>query len=66
MEIKSFTKHNEKTIHKAEETTIKDGKNKVILTKIKYTGKVKKYIKDAQRNILKQLAEEYYKYYNLI
>jgi len=34
----------------------------VILTKIKYTGKVKKYIKDAQRNILKQLTEEYYKY----
>ena len=47
-----------KNIHKTEETTIKYGKNKVIPTKIKHTGKVKKYIQDAQRNIVKKLAED--------
>jgi len=56
--VKIFTKHSEKTIHKSEETTIKDGKNKVILIKINQTGKVKKYTQDAQRNILKQLTED--------
>ena len=56
---KSFTKTvNGKTIHRTEETTIKDGKKQVIVTEKDHTGKVKKYIQDEQGNILKQLTED--------
>ena len=56
---KSFTKTvNGKTIHRTEETTIKDGKKQVIVTEKDHTGKVKKYIQDDQGNILKQLTED--------
>ena len=56
---KSFTKTvNGKTIHRTEETTIKDGKKQVIVTEKDHTGKVKKFIQDEQGNILKQLTED--------
>ena len=49
---------NGKTIHRTEETTIKDGKKQVIVTEKDHTGKVKKFIQDEQGNILKQLTED--------
>ena len=56
---KSFTKTvNGKTIHRTEETTIKDGKKQVTVTERDHTGKVKKYIQDENGNILKQLTED--------
>ena len=56
---KSFTKSvNGKTIHRTEETIIKDGKKQVIVTEKDHTGKVKKFIQDDQGNILKQLTED--------
>ena len=56
---KSFTKTvNGKTIHRTEETVIKDGKKQVTVTERDHTGKVKKYIQDEQGNILKQLTED--------
>jgi len=56
---KSFTKTvNGKTIHRTEETTIKDGKKQVIVTEKDHTGKVKKYIQDEDGKILKQLTED--------
>ena len=56
---RSYTKSvNGKTIHRTEETTIKDGKKQVIVTEKDHTGKVKKYIQDEQGNILKQLTED--------
>ena len=56
---KTITKTvNGKTIHRTEETTIKDGKKQVIVTEKDHTGKVKKFIQDEQGNILKQLTED--------
>ena len=56
---KSFTKTvNGKTIHRTEETVIKDGKKQVTVTERDHTGKVKKYIQDERGNILKQLTED--------
>ena len=56
---RSFTKTvNGKTIHRTEETVIKDGKKQVTVTERDHTGKVKKYIQDEKGNILKQLAED--------
>ena len=56
---KSFTKTvNGKTIHRTEETTIKDGKKQVTVTERDHTGKVKKYIQDEDGKILKQLTED--------
>ena len=56
---RSFTKTvNGKTIHRTEETIIKDGKKQVTVTEKDYTGKVKKYIQDENGNILKQLSED--------
>ena len=56
---KTITKTvNGKTIHRTEETTIKDGKKQVIVTEKDHTGKVKKFIQDEQGNILKQLSED--------
>ena len=56
---RSFTKTvNGKTIHRTEETIIKDGKKQVTVTEKDHTGKVKKYIQDEQGNILKQLTED--------
>ena len=56
---KSFTKTvNGKTIHRTEETTIKDGKKQVTVTERDHTGKVKKYVQDEQGNILQQLTED--------
>ena len=56
---KSFTKTvNGKTIHRTEETTIKDGKKQVTVTERDHTGKVKKYIQDENGNILQQLTED--------
>ena len=56
---KSFAKTvNGKTIHRTEETVIKDGKKQVTVTERDHTGKVKKYIQDEQGNILKQLTED--------
>ena len=56
---KSFTRTvNGKTIHRTEETTIKDGKKQVTVTERDHTGKVKKYIHDENGNILKQLTED--------
>ena len=49
---------NGKTIHRTEETTIKDGKKQVIVTEKDHTGKVKKFIQDEQGNILKQLTDD--------
>ena len=56
---RSFTKTvNGKTIHRTEETIIKDGKKQVTVTEKDHTGKVKKYIQDEAGNILKQLSED--------
>ena len=56
---RSFTKTvNGKTIHRTEETIIKDGKKQVTVTEKDHTGKVKKYIQDENGNILKQLSED--------
>lgn len=56
---KSFTKTvNGKTIHRTEETTIKDGKKQVTVTERDHTGKVKKYVQDENGNILQQLTED--------
>ena len=56
---RSFTKTvNGKTIHRTEETIIKDGKKQVTVTEKDHTGKVKKYIQDENGNILKQLTED--------
>ena len=56
---RSFTKTvNGKTVHRTEETIIKDGKKQVTVTERDHTGKVKKYIQDEQGNILKQLSED--------
>ena len=56
---RSFTKTvNGKTIHRTEETVIKDGKKQVTVTEKDHTGKVKKYIQDENGNILKQLSED--------
>jgi curved DNA-binding protein CbpA len=56
---KSFTKTvNGKTIHRTEETIIKDGKKQVTVTEKDHTGKVKKYIQDENGNILQQLTED--------
>ena len=49
---------NGKTIHRTEETTIKDGKKQVIVTEKDHTGKVKKFIQDEQGNILQQLTDD--------
>ena len=56
---KSFTKHvNGKTIHRTEETVIKNGKKETTVTERDHTGKVKKFIQDENGNILKQLTED--------
>ena len=56
---KTITKTvNGKTIHRTEETTIKDGKKQVIVTEKDHTGKVKKFIQDEQGNILQQLTDD--------
>ena len=56
---RSFTKTvNGKTIHRTEETIIKDGKKQITVTEKDHTGKVKKYIQDENGNILKQLKED--------
>ena len=56
---RSFTKTvNGKTIHRTEETIIKDGKKQVTVTEKDHTGKVKKYIQDENGNILQQLTED--------
>ena len=56
---RSFTKTvNGKTVHRTEETIIKDGKKQVTVTEKDHTGKVKKYIQDENGNILKQLTED--------